>query len=290
MSYIQIKTGNAFSSAEELLQIESRLNGYIGELRLEKNNRCVVSDGSAAIYDSLGTVANILDEESGLIELLSTNLSEIVRTYSNYESEVSELFGSTPSFDWSILDKVKDIIETSEDVLDIFDLCGLLTEDSIICEWIGPILTFILTAIENFEEAGYTVNERMTAETVLETLIKLGEAALIVAALTPIVGPVAAGVFAPVVVGWIDKIFNRYAGKDLAETVSDEILDYQENKKRYGEEYANEQIVDHTKEFFEKVGEDVGNAAETVSDAANIAVDWFNDGMQRILEYGPLVA
>ncbi len=288
MSYIQIKPGSASTSAEELLQIGNRLNRYIGELQREKNNRCVVSDGSAAIYDSLGTVVTILDEDSDLIETLSTNLSDIVRIYSQFESETEELFGSTPSFDWSILRIIKEIIEISNEPLNAIDVCRQLENEPSISSWPGSILTILVTIIDNFEEAGYTVNERMTAETVLESAIKIGEAALLNALFSEL-GP-AAPVAAEITTRVLDAFFIRYAGKDFAETMSDEILDYQENKKMYGEEYANEQFVNHTREFFEKIVEDLGNAVETVYDASKVAAGWFNEGMQSKLQYGPLVA
>ena len=110
MSYIRVKPNEIDAAADKLSSIGVSLNRCIGSLRIEKTIRTISSSGSGEIYHALGNVISYLDSDRDGINSLSEALVQTGAMYSKSETEVSDLFGSKPSFDWEIPDLINDII------------------------------------------------------------------------------------------------------------------------------------------------------------------------------------
>lgn len=175
-----------------------------------------------------------------------------------------ERVASNPSFDWktvlglnsTITNKTsKSFFGALSEKLNGLKMGNAKTVSSKVAvgaRWAGNILTVLTTAYDNFivNDENNTTG-RQIAETIGESAVKIGSTMLIGAGVTAAFA--AAGVAAPVVVvggitvgiGWaadqLCKHFNN--GKDLAETVSDAVLD-----------------------LGETISENVGKAAKTVTD------------------------
>ncbi len=110
MSYIRVKPNGMDAAADELSSISVSLNTYIGSLRIEQANRTISASGSGEIYRALGNVISYLDSDRDGIRSLSEALAQTGATYSKAETEVSDLFGSKPSFDWDFPGLINDIV------------------------------------------------------------------------------------------------------------------------------------------------------------------------------------
>ncbi len=133
-------------------------------------------------------------------------------------------------------------------------------------KWAGVALSGAVNFFENKEEHG-GITARGVAETVLETGVDVGVGLLVgaaVTALAPVSAPVlaVAAVSAGVVMG-VDWVFEKITGKDLAETVSDGILD------------VGEKIVDTAKDVGNKIKDGFNSAVNCFSNAiGNISAGW----------------
>lgn len=120
-------------------------------------------------------------------------------------------------------------------------------------KWAGSLLTVATSAYENFTDESNETFGRKIAETVGESVVKIGEGVLVSAAVTAGLAAVGAVGAPAVVVGgitvgvtWaIDKGFEYFTGKNTAEFISDTIIDGSIN-------------------FVKDVGETIGGAVSSV--------------------------
>lgn len=130
------------------------------------------------------------------------------------------------------------------------------------CKWAGTVLTVLTTGWDNYEEAGGQFTGRMVGETVIESGVKIvagiGAGAL-ATMLLPVGAPAVIVGVTTVGITWaVDKVCEwATGGKNLAETISDGVMDFAESAK------------DH----LEKAGRSIGDA---VSSAGKAISGWWN--------------
>lgn len=214
------------------------------------------------VVDNFGIVGPIISAIGGLVTggvSPQTGLNAIKGV-----AKTVERVASNPSFDWKTVLGLNSTITNktsksffgalSEKIngLKMGNAKTVSSKVAVGARWAGNILTVLTTAYDNFivNDENNTTG-RQIAETIGESAVKIGSTMLIGAGVTAAFA--AAGVAAPVVVvggitvgiGWaadqLCKHFNN--GKDLAETVSDAVLD-----------------------LGETISENVGKAAKTVTD------------------------
>lgn len=137
---------------------------------------------------------------------------------------------------------------------------GVAENVGVACKWAGAALTVIGEGVENFTDDENSFG-RALAETVGESAVKLGEAALVGAAVGSIIpgaGTVvgaAVAVAATVVVDWgLNAATNYLFGKDFDEAVSDVVID------------TVETVGKAAWEGVKTVGNALGNAASSAKD------------------------
>lgn len=100
-------------------------------------------------------------------------------------------------------------------------------------KWAGYALTAVITGYDNFTDPDNTTFSRRLAETVGETAVKIGEGILVKTAITAglaalgCVGApaIAVGVASVAVIAVADAVSTKLTGKDVAELVSDTVID-----------------------------------------------------------------
>ncbi|MCD7884791.1 MAG: hypothetical protein LUI87_13970 [Lachnospiraceae bacterium] len=155
---------------------------------------------------------------------------------------------SGESFDWKALVGVDAAVKTTTPTSWLGDKGTLNKElsklkfsnaetasEKVACaaKWAGYTLTAVITGYDNFTDPDNTTFSRRLAETVGETAVKIGEGILVKTAITAglaalgCVGApaIAVGVASVAVIELADVISTKLTGKDVAEFVSDTVID-----------------------------------------------------------------